>query len=230
MPDATRDFEGDTRTMTSYHFAAQYQQNPQPPQGHIVKREWVKFYTPDERPADFGTIVQSWDTAVKDTELANFSVCTTWGGKGNKAYLLDVFRKRLLFPDLKKSVEDLAGRHNATVVLIEDRSSGSSLIQQLRADGLSKVRAAPSLDGDKVMRLLGQTSMIESGRALFPKSADWLEPYLNELLSFPSSNYQDQVDSTVYALAWIAQNPRWRGNLIKKTWIRYYDSLPEDQQ
>jgi predicted phage terminase large subunit-like protein len=218
------------KAMTSYHFAAQYQQNPEPPEGHIVKREWLKFYTPDERPADFGTILQSWDTAVKDTELANFSVCTTWGIKDDKTYLLDVFRKRLLFPDLKKSVQNLAERHNATVVLIEDKSSGSSLIQQLRAEGLSKVQATPSLEGNKTMRLYGQTSMIESGRVLFPRSADWIDTYLNELLSFPSSNYDDQVDSTVYALAWIAQNPRWRGNLIKQPWIRYYTALPEDQR
>lgn len=109
-------------------------------------------------------------------------------------------------------------------------SSGSSLIQQLRAEGLSKVQAAPSLDGNKVMRLYGQTSVIEGGFVLFPKTADWLDTYLTELLSFPSSNYDDQVDSTVYALAWIAQNPRWSGNLIKQPWLHYYSKLPEDQR
>ena len=217
-------------SVTPYHFAAQYQQNPQPPEGHIVKREGLKFYTANEKPDDFGTILQSWDTAVKDTEIANFSVCTTWGVKDKKAYLLDVFRKRLSFPDLKKSVESQAERHHATVVLIEDMSSGSSLIQQLRSEGLSKVQAAPSLDGNKIMRLYGQTSVIESGFVLFPKAADWLDTYLTELLSFPSSNYDDQVDSTVYALAWIAQNPRWSGNLIKQPWFHYYSELPEDQQ
>lgn len=216
--------------MTSYHFAAQYQQNPEPPEGHIVKREWLNFYTASEKPDSFGTIVQSWDTAVKDSELANFSVCTTWGIKERKAYLLDVFRRKLSFPDLKKHVERLADRHDATVVLIEDKSSGSSLIQQLRSEGLSKVQAAPLLDGNKIMRLNGQTPMIEGGFVLFPKSADWLDTYLSEMLSFPSSNYDDQVDSTVYALAWITQNPRWAGNLIKRPWIQHYDALPKDQK
>jgi hypothetical protein len=83
-------------TMTSYHFAAQYQQNPQPPEGNVVKREWLRFYTPDEKPPAFDTILQSWDTAVKDTELANFSVCTTWGIRDKKAYLLDVWCRRAL--------------------------------------------------------------------------------------------------------------------------------------
>jgi predicted phage terminase large subunit-like protein len=113
--------------------------------------------------------------------------------------------------------------------LIEDKSSGSSLIQQLRAEGISKVRAAPTLDGNKIMRLNGQTPIIEGGFVLFPKRADWLDSYLNELLSFPSSNYDDQVDSTVYALAWVAENPRWPGNLIKRSWIHYYTALPQDQ-
>ena len=217
------------RTMTPYHFAAQYQQNPQPPEGNVVKREWLKFYAPDERPRVFDIVLQSWDTAVKDTELANFSVCTTWGIKDHKAYLLDVFRRRLSFPDIKRFVESLAELHNATVVLIEDKSSGSSLIQQLRSEGLSKVQASPALEGNKIMRLHGQTPKIEGGFVLFPKSADWLETYLSELLSFPSSNYDDQVDSTVYALAWIGENPRWQGNVVKRSWLHYYTELPKQK-
>ena len=110
--------------MTSYHFAAQYQQNPQPPEGNVVKREWLNSHS-DEKPPAFDTILQSWDTAVKDTELANFSVCTTKDIEDKRAYLLDVFRRRLSFPDVKKYVERLADLHNATVVLIEDKSSGS---------------------------------------------------------------------------------------------------------
>jgi hypothetical protein len=91
--------------MTEYNFAAQYQQNPQPPAGNIVLRDWLKFYMPEERPEKFDTILQSWDTAVTDTDLANFSVCTTWGIKGRKAYLIDVFRRKLLFPALKRAIE-----------------------------------------------------------------------------------------------------------------------------
>lgn len=214
--------------MTPYHFAAQYQQNPQPPLGNLVQREWLKFYTPEEKPEAFGTILQSWDTAVRDTELANFSVCTTWGIQSGKAYLLDVFRRKLAFPALKKSVEDQAKLHDATVVLIEYMSSGAQLIQQLHFDGFSKATPAPSLEGNKIMRLNGQTPMIEGGFVLFPKQADWLESYLSELLSFPSSHYDDQVDSTVYALAWIGANPQYAGTLIKKSSMHYYTDLPQD--
>ena len=111
--------------MTEYNFAAQYQQNPQPPTGNIVKREWLKFYTPEEKPDDFGTILQSWDTAVKDTELANFSVCTTWGVKDGKP-ICSTSSEEAGVSRFKKNVKDVAALHNATVVLMEDKSSGSS--------------------------------------------------------------------------------------------------------
>ena len=150
--------ENHRRAMTDYNFTAQYQQDPQPPSGIIVKREWLRFYGPSELPQKFDQIIQSWDTANKGSELANFSVCTTWGLKDDRIYLLNVFRRKLNFPELKRSVRELADLYRADVVLVEDKASGTSLIQELRADGFSRVEAAPSLDGDKTMRLHAQTA------------------------------------------------------------------------
>jgi hypothetical protein len=96
------------QAMSEYVFAAQYQQDPQPASGNIVKREWLKFYEPHERPERFDQIIQSWDTANKDTELSNYSVCTTWGLKGRHMFLLNVYRRKLDFPALKRSVRELA--------------------------------------------------------------------------------------------------------------------------
>jgi len=199
--------ESQRRAMTDYNFTAQYQQNPQPPSGIIVKREWLKFYSPSEKPERFDQIVQSWDTANKNTELANFSVCTTWGIKDQHLFLLDVYRHKLDFPDLKRAVKELAALHRPTIVLIEDKASGTSLIQELRADNFSPAQAAPDVDGDKVMRLRAQTAKIEGGFVLFPKDAHWLDDYLRELVSFPNSKNDDQVDSTVFALAWSTSHP-----------------------
>ena len=84
------------------------------------------------------------------------------------------------------------------------------MIQELRAEHFSLVQAAPALDGDKVMRLRAQTAKIEGGFVLFPKQAHWLEAYLRELISFPNSKYDDQVDSTVFALAWSLLNRPYR--------------------
>jgi predicted phage terminase large subunit-like protein len=190
------------RAMTDYNFSAQYQQDPQPFSGFIVKREWLKFYTPDQKPERFDQIVQSWDTANKDTELANFSVCTTWGIKDQRLFLLDVHRQKMDFPALKRAVIDLAAAHRADIVLVEDKASGISLIAELRSQHFSIVQEAPSIDGDKVMRLRGQTAKIAGGFVLFPKEAHWLDTYLLELVTFPNAKNDDQVDSTVYALAW----------------------------
>jgi len=97
----------------------------------------------------------------KDTELSNFSVCTTWGLKGRKLFLLDVYRHKLEFPALKRAVRDLAVLHRTNVVLIEDKSSGTSLIQELHAENFAIAQAAPAIDGDKAMRLHAQTAKIE---------------------------------------------------------------------
>ena len=74
-------------------------------------------------------VIQSWDTANKDTELSDYSVCTTWGLTSSKVYLLDVYRAKLEFPDLKRSVKRLAHQHKARVVLVEDKASGTQLIR-----------------------------------------------------------------------------------------------------
>jgi predicted phage terminase large subunit-like protein len=190
------------RSVGEYHFSAQYQQDPQPPSGLIVRAKWLKRYDDRTKPDRFDRVLQSWDTANKATELSDFSVCTTWGMKDSSMYLLDVFRRRLEFPDLKRSVVELADLWRAEVVLVEDKSSGTQLIQELRSKGFSNVEAAPSLDGDKIMRLRAQTAKIEGGFVFFPREAPWLDVYLRELLGFPNTKYDDQVDSTVFALAW----------------------------
>jgi predicted phage terminase large subunit-like protein len=198
--------EAQRRTMSEYNFVAQYQQDPQPPSGIIVKRHWLRYYEQNDLPKKFERVVQSWDTANKDSELANYTVCTTWGLKDRRIYLLDVFRRKLNFPELKRAVRELANLHSANVVLIEDKASGTSLIQELRAERFSLVQEAPEIDGDKVMRLHSQTAKIEGGFVLFPKRAHWLDSYLLELLTFPNAKTDDQVDSTVYALAWMTLN------------------------
>jgi len=122
--------------------------------------------------------------------------------KDQRMYLLDVFRRKLDFPDLKRFVRQLADLHHAKIVLVEDKASGTSLIQELRADNFSRLQAAPEIDGDKIMRLRAQTAKIAGGFVFFPKEAAWLDTYVHELVSFPNAKNDDQVDSTVFALAW----------------------------
>jgi len=187
-------------TIGEYNFAAQYQQTPAPAGGGMVKTAWFRRYRQADLPP-FDRIVQSWDTANQPSELADYSVCTTWGLKGPNFYLLNVFRKKLGFPELKRAVADQDQAFRPQVILIEDKASGTQLIQDLLAAGLSKVtRYKP--DGDKIMRLHAQTATIENGFVWLPEAAHWLADYLGELAAFPMGRHDDHVDSTAQALAW----------------------------
>ena len=184
-----------------YNFLSQYQQTPMPMGGAIVKREWLKYYTPTELPHSFPCILQSWDTANKSGELNDFSVCTTWGATFNNYYLLSVFRKRLDYPALKKAVREQAERYQANIILIEDKASGTQLIQDLAADGLFGIQPyLPPTGSDKLLRLYAQTAEFESGVVVLPTAAPWLDEYVRELISFPGTKYDDQVDSTTQAI------------------------------
>lgn len=192
------------RALGEYNFAGQYQQAPAPYGGGLVKESWFRRYEQSDLPTSFDQVVQSWDTANKPSELADFSVCTTWGVKDNRFYLLNVLRKRLAYPDLKRAVREHCLTFDARVVLIEDKASGTQLIQDLTEDGLQAVTRYQS-SGDKIMRLHAQTGSIENGFVYVPHDAHWLPDYLHELTTFPSSRYDDQVDSTSQFLDWSKQ-------------------------
>ena len=189
------------RTIGEYNFAGQYQQSPAPLGGGLVKAEWFKRYHEDERPERFDRVVQDWDTANKATELSDFSACTTWGVKGKNLYLIGLFRQRLEYPALKRAVREQHRLFEANVVLIEDKASGTQLIQELIDDGCHGVtRYEPTCE--KIMRLHAQTAMIENGFVRIPETAPWLDEYLHELTVFPKGKHDDQVDSTAQFLDW----------------------------
>jgi predicted phage terminase large subunit-like protein len=205
------------QTVGEYNFVSQYQQQPIPPGGAMVKTEWLRFYAAGEQPAKFGRVVQSWDTANKASDLNDFSVGTTWGVKEKTFYLLDVFRKRLNYPDLKRAVRECARRHKANTILIEDKASGTQLIQDLKSEGLFGVAAyEPPSGTDKIMRLHAQTATFENGHVFLPRQASWLGDYISELTGFPGSKFDDQVDSTTQALAYL------RGSDVVDVWRRAF--------
>jgi predicted phage terminase large subunit-like protein len=190
-----------------YTFLSQYQQAPVPKGGAMIKTDWLKYYAPGQLPQSFIYTLQSWDTANKSGELNDYSVCTTWGVVGGKYYLLDVFRRRLDYPDLKRAVWEQARRYRNPKVLIEDKGSGTQLIQELKREGLLYIRPyLPPTNTDKIVRLFAQSHHFESGRVLLPSSASWLDDYRRELTSFPGSKHDDQVDSITQALHYMASN------------------------
>jgi predicted phage terminase large subunit-like protein len=207
--------------MTEHDFNAQLLQAPTSLEGGLAKRSWFKFYKDGDQPARFDQVVQSWDTANKPSQLSDFSVCTTWGVSKKLIYLLGLYRRRVAYPDLKRAVFDQAEKHSATIVLIEDKASGTQLIQELERDGLRIVKPVVPV-GEKVMRFNAQTATIYNGFVYLPEQAPWLEEYLHEVTAFPGSKYDDQADSTAQALAWINTLPAEPGWVM---WARQEAAL-----
>jgi predicted phage terminase large subunit-like protein len=188
------------QTLGEYSFAGQYLQAPAPLGGGIVKVDWFNRFDTNGVPK-FDRIVQSWDTANKATELSNYSVCTTWGIIDKKTYLLHVLRKRMEYPELKRAVREQLQTFQASVILIENKASGTQLLQELIHDGFYGATAYEP-EGDKIMRMHAQTAMIENGFVHLPDKAPWLAEYLHEMSIFPNGKHDDQTDSTSQFLDW----------------------------
>lgn len=192
--------------MGTLAFSAQYQQRPVPLEGNLIKRSWIKYYGVEPAADPEDTYVISWDTANKASELANYSVGTVWLVQRRNCYLLDLVRGRFDFPTLQRAVVALKNRWPEATILIEDKGSGISLIQQLRSDEVPAIAINPEVD--KATRVYTVQPMFESGAVYFPKSAPWLDTLFEELFGFPNSRTDDQVDSISQALSWIQKRRR----------------------
>lgn len=189
-------------TLGSYNFSAQYQQQPVPAEGNVIKWQWFKQYdTIIKEDRSLDRIIQSWDTAMKEYDGNDYSVCVTIRQIGQKYYILDIYRERLSFPALKKKIKEKKEEFEARVVLIEDKSSGTPLIQQLESEGFYVIAYEPQ--GAKEDRIVAQSAIIESGRVFIPKEAPWLGDFKSEVLSFPYSRHDDQLDALSQGLDWL---------------------------
>lgn len=188
----------------SYVFAAQYQQRPAPLGGGLVKWRWFKKYDvlPAEVPGD--RFVQSWDTASKADQANDYSVCTTWLVRDGNAWLVNIFRAKLEFPELRRKIEEQAKHWRAKITLIEEAGSGIQLIQDLKANSALSIRGIIPRD-DKATRMLSVSGVIEGGRIAIPADAPWLAELRREIALFPNGKHDDQVDSLSQFLKWMAE-------------------------
>lgn len=179
-----------------------------PMEGNLYRAEWLKVSDYDCVQDPYGEIVQSWDSAIKTGSNNDYSVCITARVVRNKTYILDVWRGKLEFPDLLRKVIELARLHKARTLLIEDKASGHQLIQALRFD---EPRGVPGPIGltpnqDKHTRAHGVSSMVEAGQLFLPDEAHWLAQFRKELLAFPNSRHDDQVDAFSQLLNWVREH------------------------
>jgi predicted phage terminase large subunit-like protein len=154
-------------------------------------------------------IVQSWDTANKGDPSCDYSVCTSWLQREKKHYLVDVWRRKVDYPDLRRKALELQLRYLPTAILIEDMGSGLSLVQELKSGPhfLPVIPRKP--EKDKQSRMAAVAPLFEAGMIHLPKIAPWLIEYEKELLGFPGARYDDQVDSTSQYLNWCNERSRY---------------------
>ena len=200
--------------MTPLVFSAQFQQSPIPLEGNLIKRDWIRYFKGDVPPKERDYFVISWDTAMKASELADYSVGTVWHvqDRGRKIHLVDLVRGRFEYPELVAAAVALWRKWKVewahTYLVIEDKGSGSSLIQSLKNERIYAHQHHGKIEGDKVMRLTAQAAQFHAGVVHFREDAPWLDELMAELLGFPGVRHDDQVDSISQALAFIA----WRAS------------------
>jgi predicted phage terminase large subunit-like protein len=186
--------QGIKNSIGSHVFEAQYQQSPAVPGGTLIKLKWFKHQKEMPPLHHYSMVVQSWDTAVEVGEQNDFSTCTTWGVSSSGYYLLDVFRDRLIYPDLKKAVLVQKNKFKADLVVIEKANNGAALYQDFW-DPKNRWIDCVSPREDKITRATHVLPKIEQGHVHIPDNADWLQIFEKEISEFPFGKFDDQVDS-----------------------------------
>ena len=198
------------RDLGSLVFSAQYQQEPLPREGNLVKTAWFRTYSPETLDRTFDAIVASWDTASAANDNNDFSVGSVWGVKGDRYYLLYLYRDRLEYPALRRRIQEVTRRHGVGRVLLEWADSGRNLFSDLaELDTRSRYRVIKP-KGSKEDRLAACSAVIEDGRVYLPDSTDWLAPFLSEVTGFPNARHDDQVDSISQFLNYMRKRPGGR--------------------
>jgi predicted phage terminase large subunit-like protein len=181
-------------------WAGLYQQRPSPAEGNLFLRKNWQFYA---RPPAFRFIVQSWDTALKPGAKTAFSVCQTWAATDAGYYLLDRWRERVTFPDLQKAVVLKYNQFRPHGILIEDKASGTSLIQNLANTPLPIIPVTPV--ADKYSRALQISPHQEAQKLYLPvtRHSPWTADFVDICATFPSG-YVDDVDAMSQAIVFLA--------------------------
>ena len=188
-------------------WSAQYQQDPTAEEGALIKREWWQEWDKDS-PPPCEAIIQSWDTAFLKTQRADYSACTTWGvfnypnEQGETVpnlILLDAYKEKLEFPELKRAAYDKYWEYEPDQMIVEAKASGAPLIFELRAMGIPVTEFTPSRGQDKIARANAVSDLFASGVVWCPPTR-WAEEVVEECAAFPAGEHDDLVDSTTQAL------------------------------
>jgi len=186
---------------------AQYQQNPTSEEGAIIKRDQWQIW-PHEDPPECSYVIQSWDTAFEKTNRSDYSACTTWGvfthpdKHGNlkqNIILLNAFKERMEFPDLKKAALEMWIEWKPDTLIVEKKAAGAPLIYEMRKMGIPLSEYTPGKGSDKIARVNSISDLFASGIVWCPEKR-WADEVMEEMASFPNGDHDDLVDSSSQAL------------------------------
>ncbi|WP_219894314.1 phage terminase large subunit [Aquisediminimonas profunda] len=182
-------------------FEGQYNQRPIPEGGYLFKREWLNYTDDAIDPDLFEAIIQSVDTAYMTAENNDYTVCVTFGIRGDEIHILDVYRNRIEFPEQVKLIPKLRKKWDADLVIVEGIGCGQALAQTLWREFPQKqwVKTVSPKAG-KLERAEKQTVKFEQGRIFLPRPAPWRQSFESELAAFPKGKHDDQVDAVTQFL------------------------------
>lgn len=211
------------RELGAAAFSAQYQQTPLSDAGAMIRPHWLRRY--DTLP-DAELVVQSWDTGIKTGAQHDPSACVTLLVAGGAVYVVEVLVERLAYPELRRAIGMQAEIYHPHAILVEDKASGQQLMQErgqvsgvrcqeeggqntdslLPPDPWPLIPVVPR--GSKETRLRDVLPMLEAGVLHLPRAAHWLSVFEAELLGFPHTAHDDQLDALVQALLWLRERER----------------------
>lgn len=181
----------------SYVFQSQYMQRPINPDGGLLRTSWLRYFDA-EFEADL--CFQSWDIASSNNSNSDYSVGINFKIVGKNVYITDLIRVRNLYSELKSKVKDFYEQHTPATVLIENKSSGVALLQELKEHHFPVKAVNPRID--KVSRVMRVSGLIEAGRLHLPSKAPWLGDFEYEYSNFPDTEHDDQIDALSQFLEW----------------------------
>lgn len=190
--------------MAPQFWQAQYMQSPTSEAGALIKREWWKDWEKED-PPDCDYVIICLDAAQEAHTRADFNAFQAWGvfyddKERANIIILDAWKKRMEFPELKKAMYAEYERWEPDTCLIEKKSSGSVLFQEMRAAGIPVSEFTPGKGQDKIARVNSVSDIFSSGLVWAPKSRRWAMEVIEECSDFPNGEYDDQVDAMTLAL------------------------------
>lgn len=190
--------------MDPRYWQAQYMQQPTSEEGALIKREWWNVWE-EEKPPRCDFTIMSLDAAQEATNRSDFNSLTVWGVFDNEEsgvkniILLESIRERMEFPELKKMVLENYKEWEPDSFIVEKKSNGAALYQELRSMGVPVSEFTPGKGQDKIARVNAVSDLFSSGMVWAPDTR-WSRELIEEVASFPFGTHDDMVDSTTQAL------------------------------